>query len=229
MSDIKRNLERLRSKIPSGVKLVAVSKFQPVEALREAYDAGQRVFGESRVQELLGKIPLLPTDVRWHFIGHLQTNKVRQLIGAVSLIESVDSMRLLSLIDEESRKKDVRTRVLLQVHVAREETKFGFSPEELISFFDNRQFESLSHVSICGLMAMATNTSDKEVIREDFSIVHSLFTGLKEKLCGQMPRHRALEEFNQISMGMSSDWQIAVEVGATIIRVGSAIFGERHY
>lgn len=219
-SDIIRRLAELKEIIPAGIELVAVSKFHPVEAVREAYDGGQRIFGESRVQELLTKIPQLPSDIRWHFIGHLQSNKVRQLVGNVSLIESVDSEKLLDLIDAESRKKDCMSRVLLQVHVAREETKFGFYPEEIMDYFNCRKFENLTNTHICGLMAMASNIDSEERIRQDFSAVASIMKEIRKS-------HADLRGFDILSMGMSGDWPIAVEEGANMIRIGSAIFGER--
>lgn len=219
-SDIIRRLAELKEIIPAGIELVAVSKFHPVEAVREAYDGGQRIFGESRVQELLAKIPQLPSDIRWHFIGHLQSNKVRQLIGNVSLIESVDSEKLLDLIDAESRKKDCMSRVLLQVHVAREETKFGFYPEEIMEYFNSRKFENLTNTHICGLMAMASNIDSEERIRQDFSTVANIMKEIKKNQAD-------LRGFDILSMGMSGDWPIAVEEGANMIRIGSAIFGER--
>lgn len=220
---IEQRLKSIRSEVPEGVEIVAVSKFHPVSAIQAVYSVGQRTFGESRVQELLEKIPQLPADVRWHFIGHLQTNKVRQLIGKTSLIESVDSLKLLHFIDEESRKKDVVTRVLLQVHVALEETKFGFSPDELREFFNERQFEGLTHTHISGLMAMASNTDDVARVRRDFHLAASLFREIAddEKL--------GLRDFNVLSMGMSGDWPLAVEEGANVVRIGSAIFGNRIY
>ncbi|MDE6144040.1 MAG: alanine racemase, partial [Muribaculaceae bacterium] len=152
MTDVAGNLAAIKGALPPGVELVAVSKFHPAEMIMEAYQAGQRCFGESRVQELLAKESTLPADIRWHFIGHLQTNKVRQIIGRTSLVESVDSERLLNLIDSESRKAGVITRVLMQVHVAKEETKFGFLPDELFSYFKERKFETLTHTHICGIM-----------------------------------------------------------------------------
>lgn len=221
--EIMHNLQRIGSLIPAGIQLVAVSKFQPVDAVRAAYDAGQRLFGESRVQELIEKIPQLPRDIRWHFIGHLQTNKVKTIIGKTALIESVDSIRLLQLIDEESRKKAETTAVLLQVHVAREETKFGFSPEEIREFFISKAYERLSNTRLCGLMTMATNTDDETVIRDDFRTVASLYREISQTLAP------GLDGFSTISMGMSGDWPMAVEEGATMVRIGSAIFGERHY
>lgn len=218
---ISERLAALRAIIPEGIELVAVSKFQPVESLKAAYEAGQRVFGESRVQELIVKIPQLPSDVKWHFIGHLQTNKVKQIVGKVEMIESVDSERLLELIDQESRKKDCISKVLLQVHVAAEETKFGFSADEVLDYFRSRKIETLTNTHISGLMAMATNTSDEAVIRKDFASVASLMREIREKI------NPGLRNFNVLSMGMSHDWPIAVEEGATSIRVGSAIFGPR--
>ncbi|ROT20477.1 YggS family pyridoxal phosphate-dependent enzyme [Muribaculaceae bacterium Isolate-113 (HZI)] len=214
---------KLREEIPEGVSLVAVSKFHPASMIREAYDAGQRLFGESRVQELLEKIPLLPEDIEWHFIGHLQTNKVRQLIGKVALIESVDSEKLLALIDSESRKAGVVTNVLMQVHVAAEETKFGFLPEELMSYFKDKRFENLTNTHICGVMGMASNTSDMSRVRADFAEIRRIFREISED------NSLGLRGFDRVSMGMSHDWRIAVEEGSTSVRIGSLIFGEREY
>ncbi len=209
--------------LPEGVRLCAVSKFHPASAIREAYDAGQRIFGESRVQEILEKIPQLPSDIVWHFIGHLQTNKVKQIVGKVAMIESVDSERLLSLIDAESRKAGVQTNVLMQLHVAKEETKFGFLPEELLSFFKEKRFESLTNTHICGVMGMASNTDDEDRIRKDFAEIASVFRDISEDTA------LGLRGFDVVSMGMSHDWPIAVEEGATIVRIGSSIFGDRNY
>lgn len=220
MGAIAENLARIRDMVPAGVELVAVSKFKPIADVIEAYEAGQRDFGESRVQEILEKIPLLPADTRWHFIGHLQTNKVRSLIGKTYLIESVDSERLLELIDSESVKAGETTRVLLQVHVAREETKFGFSPDELLEYFKARKFEGLAATHIAGLMCMASNTDDTGQIRSEFALVADLMRKIRESL----PQLRG---FDCLSMGMSSDWPIAVEEGATSVRIGTAIFGNR--
>lgn len=212
---------KLREEIPEGISLVAVSKFHPASMIREAYDVGQRLFGESRVQELLEKIPLLPEDIEWHFIGHLQTNKVRQLIGKVALIESVDSEKLLALIDSESRKAGVVTNVLMQVHVAAEETKFGFLPEELMSYFKDKRFENLTNTHICGVMGMASNTSDMSRVRADFAEIRRIFREISED------NSLELRGFDRVSMGMSHDWRIAVEEGSTSVRIGSLIFGER--
>lgn len=214
---------KLREEIPEGISLVAVSKFHPASMIREAYDVGQRLFGESRVQELLEKIPLLPEDIEWHFIGHLQTNKVRQLIGKVALIESVDSEKLLALIDSESRKAGIVTNVLMQVHVAAEETKFGFLPEELMSYFKDKRFENLTNTHICGVMGMASNTSDMSRVRVDFAEIRRIFREISED------NSLGLRGFDRVSMGMSHDWRIAVEEGSTSVRIGSLIFGEREY
>lgn len=216
-------IKRLHDELPAGVTLVAVSKFHPVEALREAYDAGQRYFGESRVQELLEKIPLMPGDVRWHFIGHLQTNKVRHLIGKTAMIESVDSEKLLELIDRESEKAGIISNVLIQIHVAREETKFGFLPDEFLAYFAERKFERLKATHICGVMGMASNTDDLGRVRHDFAEIYSLFHRVADD------QTLGLRGFDTVSMGMSGDWKIAVEEGSNLIRVGTSIFGERQY
>lgn len=213
----------LRKEIPDGVQLVAVSKFHPVEMLQDAYQIGQRRFGESRVQELLQKIPAMPQDVEWHFIGHLQTNKVKQIVGKVAMIESVDSEKLLNLIDAESRKAGVLSRVLMQVHVAQEETKFGFLPQELLEFFENRKFEQLTNTHICGIMGMASNTDDMQRVRQDFEAIANLHRQIASN------EALGLRGFDKISMGMSHDWKIAVAQGANIIRIGSTIFGDRSY
>ncbi|MCM1377466.1 MAG: YggS family pyridoxal phosphate-dependent enzyme [Clostridium sp.] len=215
-------IKRLHEILPQGVELVAVSKFHPSEAVVEAYDAGQRIFGESRVQELLAKIPLCPPDIKWHFIGHLQTNKVRQLIGKTALIESVDSEKLLNLIDAESVKAGVVTRVLLQVHVAMEETKFGFYPDELLEYFRLRRYEELKAVHICGIMGMASNTDDRNRVSQDFATIADVLKSVHEIAPD-------LRDCNVLSMGMSGDWPLAVEQGANLVRIGTAIFGERDY
>ncbi len=222
MGHISDTIRSLHARLPEGVELVAVSKFHPVESLQEAYDAGQRIFGESRVQELLAKAPQLPADIRWHFIGHLQTNKVKMLVGKVSMIESVDTEKLLALIDRVSEEAGAVTRVLLQVHVAAEETKFGFSPQELLDYFAGRRFETLKATHICGIMGMATNTDDTGRISADFRAI----AGLHHKIMEMCPDLRG---FDTISMGMSHDYPLAIEAGATLIRIGTAIFGERQY
>lgn len=223
MSRIADEIRAIRSELPEGTSLVAVSKFHPVEKIQEAYDCGQRLFGESRVQELTAKITLLPDDIRWHFIGHLQTNKVKQLIGKTAMIESIDTERLLEIVDKESQKAGVVTRVLMQLHVAREETKFGFSPEELLEYFRSRKFESLTSTHICGVMGMASNTGDMDRVRADFRLIRETFDAIRND------SDLGLRGFDTVSMGMSHDWKIAVEEGATLVRIGSLIFGERQY
>lgn len=220
---IASRLRELDRQIPEGVRLVAVSKFHPAQAVMAAYEAGQRCFGESRVQELLRKEPELPGDIKWHFIGHLQTNKVRQLVGHCDVIESVDSERLLDLIDRESERAVVVSRVLMQVHVAREETKFGFYPEELLEYFRERRFESLKATHICGVMGMASNTDDRERVAQDFSRIAEVYRTIREDAS------LGLRGFDLLSMGMSGDWPLAVDHGANVIRIGTAIFGERQY
>lgn len=223
MSTIAENIRKIRESLPEGVTLVAVSKFHPAEAIQEAYNAGQRNFGESRVQELAAKVPQLPDDIAWHFIGHLQTNKVKQLLQLrPALIESVDTERLLDVIDREAVKLGVTVRVLMQLHVAREETKFGFSPDELMQYFADRRFERLQATHICGVMGMASNTDDQTRIADDFNLIATTF----RDICTQCPDLRG---FDTVSMGMSHDYPLAVDCGSTMVRVGTAIFGERQY
>lgn len=220
---IAKNLAALRAQVPEGVQIVAVSKFHPVEALREAYDAGQRVFGENRVQELLVKAGQMPDDVLWHMIGHLQTNKVRALVPRVTMIESVDSLRLLQLIGREACSVRKEVDVLLQLHVAQEETKTGFSVEELLATLVTGEIEAVKGVRIRGLMAMASNTDDAAQVEREFQTVADTFTTIREEF------YPDTEVFNVLSMGMSHDWPLAVRHGATHIRVGSSIFGDREY
>lgn len=222
MSDISEKIHELHASVPEGVAIVAVSKFHPVEALREAYDAGQRIFGESRQQELLQKIPLMPADTVWHFIGHLQSNKVRSIVGKVSMIESVDTERLLGIIDAESEKAGVKSRVLLQVHVAREETKFGFSPDELMEFFSSGRYKSLKATRLCGIMGMASNTDDMERVKADFRAIADTRRRIAE-IATDLP------DFSIVSMGMTNDYHEAIECGSTMVRIGTLIFGEREY
>ncbi len=223
MSRITDSLERLRKELPEQVTLVAVSKFHPAEAISEAYMDGVRDFGESRVQELLSKAPELPSDIRWHFIGHLQTNKVRQLISHVTLIHSIDTMRLLEKVNEEASKADRSVDVLLQIHVAAEETKFGFAPDELTEAITPELLERLRNVRIRGVMGMASNTDDKARITDDFNRIRSCFDKLRH---GVMIHS---EYFDTVSMGMSGDYRLAIEAGSTMIRIGSDIFGVREY
>ncbi|MDE7125119.1 MAG: YggS family pyridoxal phosphate-dependent enzyme [Muribaculaceae bacterium] len=223
MNHIGYEIKRLHDILdPQGVGLVAVSKFHPVEAVAEAYAAGQRVFGESRVQELMEKIDRLPSDISWHFIGHLQTNKVRYLIGRVALIESVDSERLLAKIDAESRAAGVVTKVLMQVHVAQEQTKFGFLPDDLVAYFAGRRFEQLTSTHLCGIMGMASNTDDKRRVAADFKAI----ADIKARIMEVAPDLRG---FDILSMGMSDDFSLAISAGSTLVRIGTDIFGARQY
>lgn len=219
-SEIQQRLQDVRATLAPGVRLVAVSKFHPVEALQAAYDAGQRRFGESRVQEFLAKQPQLPADIEWHFIGHLQTNKVRQIVGRVALIESVDSQHLLDEIDRRSADAGVITRVLMQVHVAAEETKFGWLPDELVAYFAARSHQSLRATHICGIMGMATNTDNRERIAADFRAIADTHARI-------LAADPSLRGFDTISMGMSDDYLLAQQCGSNMVRVGSRIFGAR--
>ena len=217
---IKSEIERLRSELPEGVKLLAVSKFHPVEALQEAYDAGQRAFGESRPQELKAKQAVLPDDIEWHMIGHLQTNKVKYIAPYVHLIESLDSERLAEAIEKEAAKCGRTIDCLLEIHVTAEESKSGWDYAELLDFVRSGGFEAMPHIRLRGVMGMATFTDDEATVRGDFKRLNECFTELKEHFGA---------EFDTLSMGMSDDYPIAIEYGSTEVRIGSTIFGEREY
>ena len=214
------NLKALYEKLPSAVKLVAVSKFHPVSRLMEAYEAGQRVFGENRPQELAAKVPQMPADVEWHFIGHLQTNKLKLVLPYVSLVQSVDSLHLLEAIDKWGSDNGKTVDVLLELHLGAEETKHGFSEEEILMLLNSGGTQS---IRIRGLMGMATNTEDEEVIEADFARIEALF----QRIRAEHPELR--DTFTELSIGMSGDWPIAVRHGATMVRIGTDIFGEREY
>lgn len=220
---VKENLERIVSTLQPGVRLVAVSKFHPAEMIQEAYDAGQRVFGESHVQELTVKHEALPQDIEWHFIGHLQTNKVKYIAPFISLIHSVDTLKLLKEIDKQAAKCGRVIDVLLQLHVAAEETKFGFSPDEVLALVESEEYAALANVRVVGIMAMATNTDDEQRIVADFECAREVFQTLKNGHFADQPT------FKELSMGMSGDYLLAQHHGSTLVRVGSSIFGERHY
>ena len=223
MGYIADRIRYYKSTIPTDVELVAVSKFHPNESILEAYEAGQRAFGESRANELVAKATSLPDDIKWHFIGHLQTNKVRQILPYVSLIHSVDSERLLRMVDAESKRINRVTDVLLQLHVAQEETKFGFTPDELIQLSETGIFNELQNINIIGVMGMASNTDDTARIIEDFNSIKNAFDRLAT---GIMVGNK---NFKVISMGMSGDYLDAIKCGSTMVRIGSDIFGERYY
>ena len=220
---IAQNIERITAQLPDGVRLVAVSKFHPIERLQEAYDAGQRTFGENRAQELAAKAPQLPSDIEWHFIGHLQKNKVRMIMPWASVIQSIDSVELLQLINKEAARINRHVNVLLQLHVAKEQTKSGFAIEEVLQAAGEGAFNDLSNVTIVGVMAMATFTDDMSQVASEFEQVHNTFITLRDKYFASDPA------FKEISMGMSDDWPIAVEHGATLVRIGTDIFGQREY
>lgn len=223
MINVKENIRKLQDSLPKGVGLVAVSKFHPVELLCEAYDAGQRIFGESRAQELLQKVGQMPDDVKWHFIGHLQTNKVRAIVPYVAMIHSIDSEKLLRVVDSEAERAGRVVDVLLQLHVAQEETKYGMTADECVAMVESGVLAELTHVRVCGVMGMATNTDDENEIRAEFRKIKQVFDLLHEGCLHDS------DCFREISMGMSDDYQIAVEEGSTLVRVGHSIFGERQY
>jgi PLP dependent protein len=220
---IQRNIEEIRKHIPAHVKLVCVSKFHPNETLLEAYQCGERVFGESKVQELCGKQESLPTDISWHFIGHLQSNKIKYIVPFVELIHGVDSYKLLEEINKQALKAGKTVNCLLQIHIAQEETKFGFSAEELIQTLSEGKWKALSGINICGLMGMATYTDNREQIRNEFKGLKGLLDLVKEQYFSEYPT------FCELSMGMSDDYLLAIEEGSTLVRVGSSIFGHREY
>jgi len=220
---ISTNIQSIRTHIPAHVRLVCVSKFNSNESIITAYETGERIFGESKVQELCEKHETLPQDIIWHFIGHLQTNKIKYLVPFVSLIHGVDSYKLLVEINKQAAKAKKTVNCLLQVHIAQEETKFGFSAEELFEMLEAGEWKALKNIRICGLMGMATYTEDREQIRSEFRRLKSIFDEVKEN-------HFSNESsFCELSMGMSDDYQIAIEEGSTLVRVGSSIFGHRIY
>ncbi len=222
---IAANIEKIRQQLPGHVKLIAVSKTKPIEMLQEAYAAGQRAFGENKVQEVVNKQPQMPLDTEWHLIGHLQTNKVKYIAPFVHLIHAVDSIKLLETINKEAVKNNRTINVLLQVYIAKEETKFGLSNEEVIELLNYASTQQLQNVNICGLMGMATNTDNTTQIENEFEGLHQFFNTLKQEM-HQYPILKA-ESFKELSMGMSSDYELAIKHGSTMIRVGSSIFGGR--
>lgn len=220
---IKENITKVRSTLSDGVRLVAVSKTKPVEMLQEAYDAGQRLFGENKALEMRDKHQVLPSDIEWHFIGHLQTNKVKYIAPYVSLIHSIDSLNLLQVVNKEAVKHNRVIDCLLQFHIATEETKFGLDMEEAKALLDSPEFTQLKNVRIVGLMGMATNTSNRDLIRQEFHTLHTYFDQLADTYFKGHP------EFKELSMGMSHDYDIAMEEGSTLVRLGTSIFGARDY
>lgn len=220
---IRENLKEVLTDLPQGVRLVAVSKFHPVEALEEAYGAGQRIFGENKVQEMSAKQEVLPKDIEWHFIGHLQTNKIKYIAPYVTLIHGIDSYKLLSEVNKLAKQNERVIDCLLQLHVAQEETKFGFSFEECRKMLTDGEWKNLTHIRICGLMGMASNTENEEQIKGEFRSLKSFFDEIKKT------HYANKAEFCELSMGMSHDYRMAIAEGSTLVRVGSKIFGERIY
>lgn len=222
MLDIASNIRKLRQQIPARVKIVAVSKTNPVSAIMEAYNAGQRMFGENRVQELFQKKDLLPADIEWHLIGHLQTNKVKLVVPVSAMIQSVDSFRLLKTINAEASKINRKVNCLLQFFIAEEETKYGFSMDEAEGMLGSDEFREMQWVKICGVMGMATFSKDAKLIRREFRNLTGCYKRLKSRY------YAGEESFSEISMGMSGDYEIAIGEGSTMVRIGSLIFGSRN-
>lgn len=218
---IAANIEKITQQLPQHVKLIVVSKTKPVEMIAEAYASGQRAFGENKVQEMVSKQPLLPADIEWHLIGHLQSNKVKYIAPFVHLIHSVDSLKLLETINKEGIKNNRIIDCLLQVHIAEEETKFGLNRNELFELLTYSNTQNLDHIRICGLMGMATNTENQHQVEKEFTSLKGLF----DEVAASSLVHKEL--FTTLSMGMSSDYELAVACGSNTIRVGSLIFGER--
>lgn len=221
--DVKGHLREVRSRLPEGVCLVAISKYHPVEYLQAAYEEGQRVFGESHEQELRQKVEVLPNDIQWHFIGHLQTNKVKYIAPYVSMIEAVDSLKLLKEIEKQGAKNNRVIDVLLELHIAEEETKYGLTLDACRQLLEEGEWRNMAHVRICGLMMMASYVEDEAQIRQEFRTAHNFFDEVKQRYFAESPY------FTQRSWGMSHDYPIAVEEGSTMVRVGTAVFGPRVY
>lgn len=221
--NIQTNLKEVLNSLPDSVRLVAVSKFHPKEAIESAYAIGQRIFGESKVQELQEKQEALPKDIEWHFIGHLQTNKVKYIVPYIALIHAVDSYKLLAEINKQAAKVGRVIPCLLEIHIAQEESKYGFTMDSCRGMLNEGDWKSLDHVSIAGVMGMATYTDNTEEISREFNSLKMFFNELKENYFSNDSR------FKEISMGMSNDYLLAVAAGSTLVRVGSHIFGERNY
>ena len=223
MYDVKGNLREVLSHLPQGVRLVAISKYHPNEYIEAAYAEGQRTFGESHEQELRQKVETLPKDIHWHFIGHLQTNKVKYIAPYITMIEAVDSLKLLKEIDKQAAKCERVIDVLLELHIAEEETKYGLTPDALRELLAGGEWRQLNHVRICGLMMMASYVDDEQQIRSEFRLAHSLFDEVKAQYFADC------DYFCERSWGMSHDYLLAVEEGSTMVRIGTTIFGPRVY
>ena len=223
MYDVKSNLKRVLADLPQGVRLVAISKYHPNEYIEAAYEEGHRIFGESHEQELRQKVETLPKDIQWHFIGHLQTNKVKYIAPYITMIEAVDTLKLLKEIDKQAAKNERIIDVLLELHIAEEETKYGLTPDACRLLLADGEWRALEHVRICGLMMMASFVDDEQQIRSEFRIARNLFDELKTQYFADK------DYFCERSWGMSHDYPIAVEEGSTMVRVGTSIFGPRVY
>lgn len=221
--DIKENLNKIKATLPAGVRLVAVSKTHPIEMLQEAYDAGQRLFGENKVQEMTAKSQVLPKDIEWHFIGHVQSNKIKMMAPYVSVIQGVDTFDKLVEIDRQAARLGRHITCYLQIHIASEETKFGFSADECTQMLDEGKWKDLKNITIGGLMGMATNTDDKAQVMREFSRLKELFDTYRQKYFA------GSADFNTISAGMSGDYELAIQAGSNMVRIGSSIFGARDY
>ena len=222
-TDIARRLQEVKDHLPDSTRLVAVSKFHPAELIREAYDAGQRLFGESREQELAAKVKELPRDIEWHFIGHLQTNKVKYIAPYIAMVEAVDSLKLLKEINKQAAKHDRVVKVLLELHIAEEETKYGLTLDACRQLLEEGEWREMKHVQICGLMMMASHIDDEAQIAGEFDTAANFFDEVKKKYFADD------DAFCERSWGMSHDYQIAVKHGSTMVRVGTTIFGPRVY
>lgn len=221
--DIQANLKEVLASLPAHTRLVAVSKFHPNEAIEQAYLAGQRIFGESKVQELSSKYEALPKDIEWHFIGHLQTNKVKYIAPYIAMIHAIDSYKLLAEVDKQAAKCGRIIPCLLEIHIAQEESKYGFTFQKCRDMLAARQWKELKHIHIAGVMGMATFTEDKQEIKKEFDSLKQFFDEIKQTYFA------GTDTFREISMGMSHDYPLAIEAGSTFVRVGSKIFGERNY
>ena len=221
---IQTTIKEIRNQLPDQLRLVAVSKFHPIQAIEEAYAAGQRIFGESKVQEMDVKHAALPSDIEWHFIGHLQTNKVKYIVPYVSMIHAVDSYKLLAEINKQAAKCGRTIPCLLEIHIAQEDSKFGFTFQECRDMLKAGEWQSLTHVDICGVMGMATNTDNEAQVYHEFETIYHFFEELKSTYF-----KAASSSFKEVSMGMSHDYPLAIRAGSTLVRIGSKIFGERNY
>lgn len=223
INGIKENIENIKKEIPNNVELVAVSKTKPISDIQEAYNAGQRIFGENKIQEMEQKFDTLPKDIKWHMIGHVQRNKVKYMAHFVDLVHGVDSFKLLKEINKQAKKVDRKINCLLQARIAKEETKFGLQFNEIEEILSSEEFKTLKNIKVVGVMGMATFTENEDQLNEEFSSLKSFFEEQKLKITTENC------QLNTLSMGMSGDYKLAIENGSTMIRVGSAIFGERNY